>query len=60
MTKQKNIQNSYEQSTYTLREIALMMDLTKERVRQIEAKALNRFRQKLFSLGYKESDLIGD
>ena len=31
----------------TLEEIAMMFDITRERVRQIEAKAIRRLRQKL-------------
>jgi DNA-directed RNA polymerase sigma subunit (sigma70/sigma32) len=39
--------NSY--SNRTLEEIADMMNITRERVRQIETKALRRLRQKLAS-----------
>lgn len=35
----------------TLKEIADMMDITRERVRQIEAKALRRLRQELATKG---------
>jgi len=35
----------------TLEEIASMFDITRERVRQIEAKALRRLRQKLAAKG---------
>lgn len=42
----------------TLQEIAEIMNLTRERVRQIEAKAIVRIRAKLRSLNIKERDLI--
>lgn len=43
--------NTNSQANRTLEEIADMMDITRERVRQIEAKALRRLRQKLASKG---------
>ena len=41
--------NTNSQANRTLEEIADMMDITRERVRQIEAKALRRLRQKFAS-----------
>jgi DNA-directed RNA polymerase sigma subunit (sigma70/sigma32) len=43
----------------TLQEVADMLDLTKERVRQIEAKALLNLRKKLQAKGIKSSDVLG-
>jgi DNA-directed RNA polymerase sigma subunit (sigma70/sigma32) len=43
--------NTNSQANRTLEEIADMMNITRERVRQIEAKALRRLRQKLASKG---------
>jgi DNA-directed RNA polymerase sigma subunit (sigma70/sigma32) len=46
------------QISFTLQEIAGMMDLTRERVRQIEAKALLKFAKRLKALQISRSDLI--
>jgi DNA-directed RNA polymerase sigma subunit (sigma70/sigma32) len=43
--------NTNSHSNRTLGEIADMMDITRERVRQIEGKALRKLRQKLASKG---------
>lgn len=43
----------------TLEEIADMMGITRERVRQIEKRALQKLRRKLNSYGLTLDDLIG-
>jgi len=43
--------NKNSQANRTQEEIADMMDVTRERVRQIEAKALRKLKQKLTSKG---------
>ena len=45
-------------SALTLEEIADAMNLTRERVRQIEAKALTKLRKKMQAKGIKAPDLI--
>jgi RNA polymerase primary sigma factor len=46
-------------SPLTLQEIADAMNLTRERVRQIEAKALTKLRKKMQVNNMKASDLLG-
>lgn len=46
------------QAHLTLNEIADILDLTRERVRQIEAKAIMKLRKKLQLKGIKPSDLL--
>ena len=45
-------------SALTLQEIADALNLTRERVRQIEAKALTKLRKKMQAKGIKASDLL--
>jgi len=56
----KNIKSSGNQSYLTLHEIAYSMGLTKERIRQIEAKALTKLRKQILSRGLKVDDLLFD
>ena len=51
MTKKNLPSASNQQTQRTLEEIASMFDVTRERVRQIEAKALKKVRQRLISRG---------
>ena len=53
------IHSNNSSSPLTLQEIADAMDLTRERVRQIEAKALTKLRKKMQAKGIKASDLLG-
>jgi DNA-directed RNA polymerase sigma subunit (sigma70/sigma32) len=46
-------------SALTLQEIADALNLTRKRVRQIEAKALTKLRKKMQAKGIKASDLLG-
>jgi transcriptional regulator with XRE-family HTH domain len=43
----------------TLQEIADILGTSRERVRQIEQRALGKLRRKLNAMGYKADDLIG-
>ena len=45
-------------SACSLHEVADMLGITRERVRQIEAKALARIRKRLQDLGISASDLL--
>jgi DNA-directed RNA polymerase sigma subunit (sigma70/sigma32) len=52
------VHSNHASSALTLQEIADAMNLTRERVRQIEAKALTKLRKKMQAKGIKASDLI--
>lgn len=52
------INKSYSQENSTLQEIAKVMNLSKERIRQIEAKGLMQMRKKFNSLGIKKDDVL--
>jgi DNA-directed RNA polymerase sigma subunit (sigma70/sigma32) len=54
----RHIKTSANQAHFTIQEIADMMNLPKERVRKIEAKALSKLRNKMQAKGTKLSDLI--
>ena len=47
-------------SALTLQEIADAMSLTRERVRQIEAKAIRKLRQKMTELNIRPNDLLNN
>jgi len=50
--------NAPTETNFTLQEIADTMGLTKERIRQIESKALNKLRQRLCALGHNQANLL--
>jgi len=52
------IKTNAGQAHLTLNEVADMLDLTKERVRQIEAKAIMKLRKIMQLKGIKPSDLL--
>ncbi len=64
MPKPTSNQNSvgknsqYEQRDLTLQEVADCFDVTRERIRQIEAKALRKMKQRLIQQGNKEDFFI--
>lgn len=55
---QTKIRTSSTHGGCTLSEIASMLGIGKERVRQIEARALTKLRNKLQEKGIKPSDLL--
>jgi len=59
MTKKTLSSTANYQAQQTLEEIADMMDVTRERIRQIEAKALRKMRQRLISRGIS-SEILKD
>lgn len=44
----------------TLQEIADILGTSRERVRQIEQRALGKLRRKLNAMGYKADDVLGE
>lgn len=48
----------YEPRDLTLQEVADCFDVTRERIRQIEAKALRKMRQRLIQRGNEEDFFI--
>lgn len=56
----KPIRTNAGQAHLTLHEVADSLGLTRERVRQIEAKALLKLRKHLLECGIKPSDLLNN
>ena len=54
------IHSNNSSSALTLQEIADAMNLTRERVRQIEAKAIRKLRQKMTELNVGSNDLLNN
>lgn len=58
MKKTNPTHKPYNQENSTLQEIAEAMNLSKERIRQIEAKGLMQMRKKFNALGMKKDDVL--
>ena len=54
------VHSNHASSALTLQEIADAMSLTRERVRQIEAKAIRKLRQKMVELKIDQKDLLSN
>ena len=54
------VHSNNSSSPRTLQEIADAMDLTRERVRQIEAKAIRKLRQKMTELKIGPNDFLSN
>ena len=54
------VHSNNSSSSLTLQEIADAMDLTRERVRQIEAKAIRKLRQKMTELKIRSNDFLSN
>ncbi len=54
----RHIRTNAAQAHLTISEIAEMLELPKERVRKIEAKALLKLRKRFQFLGIKSSDIL--
>jgi DNA-directed RNA polymerase sigma subunit (sigma70/sigma32) len=54
------VHSNHANSALTLQEIADAMNLTRERVRQIEAKAIRKLRQKMTELNVGPNDLLSN
>lgn len=58
--KKREHQEITNQTTYTLEEVAEMMGVTRERVRQIQQKALSKIKRKLQRDGLDLNDFLPD
>ena len=58
--KNQWVHSNNASSALTLQEIADALNLTRERVRQIEAKAIRKLRQKMTELNVGPKDLYGE
>ena len=54
------VHSNHAGSALTLQEIADALNLTRERVRQIEAKAIRKLRQKMVELKIDQKDLLSN
>ena len=54
------VHSNHASSALTLQEIADALNLTRERVRQIEAKAIRKLRQKMVELKIDQKDLLSN
>ena len=54
------VHSNHANSALTLQEIADALNLTRERVRQIEAKAIRKLRQKMTELNIRPNDLLNN
>ena len=56
----KNERRAPQNPPMTLQEVATALGLTRERVRQIEQKAIYKLKRRMNKLGHKADDLLPD